>query len=256
MSYAPAADAHLPSRYRNPQPLKEAFARRIEPALAPGVSILDVGAGRTPAVPFPARPAGCRYVGLDLSRPELEAAPPGSYDEICVGDASVRLPQLEGRFDLVLSYHALEHVRPLARTLDNLHAYLRPGARMVSLLAGTFAAFALVNRVVPERAGVLLMQRLLGRDPETVFDAHYDRCWDGALRRLLRSWASVEIEPFYLGARYFAFSPPLQRLYVRYEDWALSHGHRNLATHYLIDAVNDDGDRPRASSSTRRDGDV
>ena len=227
----------LPERYWLAQPLRDAFLARIEPALAPGVRILDVGAGRAPAVAVADRPPDCEYVGLDVSATELAAAPRGSYDETWVGDASRALSQLESRFDLVLSYQALEHVRRLEPALENLHSYLRPGGRMVSLLSGTFSAFALVNRLVPERVGVAVMRRLIGREPETVFSAHYDRCWHSALVRMLSGWESVDIETFYLCARYFAFSRPLQRLYLRYEEWALRRGHTNLATHYLVDAV-------------------
>jgi hypothetical protein len=34
---------------------------------------------------------------------------------------------------------------------------------------------------------------------------------------------------------YWRFFSPLQRAYLVYEDWAAA-GHKNLATHYLVDA--------------------
>lgn len=205
--------------------------------MLPNATILDIGAGRAPAVPKAARPPGVTYVGFDIDRDELAAAPADAYDETIVGDACTRMDALEDRFDLVLTYQVLEHVKPLESALENTRAYLRPGGRMISLVAGTFAAFAIANRVLPERVGVRLMQLLLHREPETVFRAYYDGCWHGGLERRLASWSRVEIEPFYLGAQYFSFSPLLQRLYVRYEDWALRGAHRNLATHYLVDAT-------------------
>ena len=232
----PAIEARLPERYSNPQPLRDAFRARARAAARGGATILDVGAGRMPSLPLDERPPGCRYVALDVAREELEAAPPGAYDDIVVASATDRLPGLEGTVDLVLSYQALEHVKPLAAALQSFRAYLRPGGSLVALFAGRFAAFAVANRLLPQHVGVRFMERFLGREPESVFRAHYDRCWDGALRRLLARWDDVQIEPFYLAARYFSFAPPLVDLYLRYENWAERGRHRNLATHYLVSA--------------------
>jgi hypothetical protein len=77
----------------------------------------------------------------------------------------------------------------------------------------------------------------MARDPETVFHAHYDRCWYGALERTLAPWSRAEIVPIYQGAEYFNFALPLRGAYVAYENWAAGRGHLNLATHYLVEAV-------------------
>lgn len=231
-----AIEARLPERYANPQPLRDAFRARARRVVSEGATILDVGAGRSPSLPPEERPPGCRYVGLDVDESELAAAPAAAYDEILVASAIDRLPHLVGNVDVVLSYQTLEHVKPLADAVDNFRAYLRPGGSLVALFAGTFAAFAVGNRVIPRQLGVRFMGRFLGRDPDSVFRAHYDRCWDSALRRVLAGWHDLEIEPFYLAARYFSFAPPLLDLYLRYENWAARAPHRNLATHYLVSA--------------------
>ena len=153
-----------------------------------------------------------------------------------IADAAERLPDLEGKFDLVTGFHVLEHVRPLTGALDNLRAYLRPGGRLVAMLSGAFAAFALANRLLPDRIGKAAMKRLMGRDPETVFHAYYDGCWYGALERSLAPWSHAEIVPIFQGAEYFNFSPPLRRTYLAYENWAARGRHLNLATHYLVEA--------------------
>jgi SAM-dependent methyltransferase len=204
--------------------------------LRPGVRILDVGSGRRPAVPIGRRPPGCVYVGLDISLDELRSAPPGSYDEMLAGDVVQFRSELEGRFDLAVSWQVLEHVKPLDAALENVRQYLVPGGVLVAQLSGKFSAFALLNQVVPHRVAVWAMRRLLGRDSRTVFPAHYDGCWYGALRRMTTGWSAVEIRSRYAGAGYFGFLPPLQRLYLVYENWAARRGHRNLATHYLIHA--------------------
>lgn len=225
----------LPPRYA--EPWRAAFDARMQPALVPGVRILDVGSGRKPTIPVDQRPPGTCYAGLDLSASELRKAPPGSYDELHIADVARRQPQLEGRFDLIVSWQVLEHVKPLRVALENLRAYLRPGGRMVVQFSGKFSAFGLINMAVPNRLGVWAMERLLHRDPETVFPAWYDRCWHGALRSLLQPWHSSEVLPRYRGAGYFAFMPLLQRTYLAYEDWARRRHHPNLATHYLVTAI-------------------
>jgi SAM-dependent methyltransferase len=216
---------------------KQPFVDRVRGSLRPGMAILDVGSGRHPAIPREDLPAGCFYAGLDISATELERAPSGAYDEIWVADVTQRLPELEGRFDLVVSFQVLEHVRPLDAALENCRAYLKPGGRFIAQLSGLFSVFALLNKLIPHRLAVLVLTRLVGRPQGSVFPAHYDRCWDRPLRRLMRPWSRAEVVPRYTGAMYFTFSKLLQRLYLVYEDWTLRVGQRDLATHYIIDAI-------------------
>lgn len=213
----------------------EEFESRARPALRPGVAILDVGSGRRPALPTGMR-HGSFYVGLDISLDELQEAPEGSYDEVIAADVVEPREELRDRFDLIVSWQVLEHVTPLDVVLENLRSYLRPGGRIVALLSGSFSAFALLNKALPAKAGVWIMERLLGRHPDTVFPAHYDRCHHAALVKLLKSWSWADVVPLYHGAVYFSFSRRLQEAYLAYENWASTSGHRNLATHYLIEA--------------------
>jgi SAM-dependent methyltransferase len=228
-------NGELPARYLDGWRWR--FERAALLAPRPQPRILDVGCGPLPSLLPERRPERCRYVALDVSRKELGAAPPGSFDDIVVADVVDWVPELEGRFDLVLGYHVFEHVKPVAWALANLRGYLRPGGKLVALVSGAFAVFALANRALPDRLGQTLMRRLMARDPETVFHAYYDACWYGALERMLAPWSEVEIVPMYQGAEYFNFSPALRSLYVHYENWAARGDHRNLATHYLVEAV-------------------
>lgn len=213
---------------------RDAFDNAVDPFLVTNVAVLDIGSGREPSISAAARPRGCHYVGLDVSERELRLAGDDAYDEIVVADITTPDPGLAQRFDLALSWQVLEHVRPLDRAFANIHSYLRPGGVVVAQLSGKFSAFAVLNQLIPNRVGVRLLDRLLGRDPGTVFPAYYDRCYASALARMLAGWSDVRIVPRFGGANYFAFSQTGQRLYLRYEDWAMRSGRENLATHYLV----------------------
>ena len=210
------------------------FLAAIQPELRPGSVVIDVGGGRHPVVDRPDLPAGATYIGIDLSAGELEAAPPGSYDRVIIADATERQPHLEGCADLVVSWQVLEHVAPLGDAISNIYFYLRPGGLFVAGLSGGRSAFAFINRAIPHRWAKVAMKRFLGRDPASVFPAPYDRCTYSALSRLFEDWSDVRIVPRYRGAQYFRFLPPLQTLYVRFEDLLVRGDHKDLATHYLV----------------------
>lgn len=226
----------LPERYA--EDWLSLFHNAVAPCLFAGMSILDVGSGRTPTLDPGARPAGCRYVGLDLSASELEAAGPGAYDDVLVGDiADPDLPLPADEYDLALSWQVLEHVTSLEASLSNIRRSLAPGAHFVAQLSGGRSAVALANRVVPGSIAKPAMARLLGRDPHSVFEAPYDRCTFDDLNVMLSDWTQATITPRFRSAAYFGFLPPAQWVYLKYEDWTLRTGRRNLATHYLIDAI-------------------
>jgi SAM-dependent methyltransferase len=230
-----AAGVSLPERYT--RPWLELVTDRAKEMLRPGMTVLDVGSGRLPAIPPDARPESCEYVGLDLSGKILDEAPPGSYDETVIGDVADRVVALEDRFDLLVCRQVLEHVKPLDAALSNMRAYLKPGAPMIATLSGGRSLFGLLNRAIPSGLGVWMMRRLLGRPPETVFPAYYDRCTYDALAPLLDDWQSVSIEPIYRGAYYFKFSRALQLAYLRYENAVIARNSKNYATHYMIAAT-------------------
>jgi len=225
----------LPARYYSTW--RPSFDELVKESLTRECAVLDVGAGCKPTFAPLQRSKKCYYAGLDLSAHELAKAPAGSYDDTWARDITCHCPELEGRFDLVISWQVLEHVKPLETAIENIRGYLRPGGRFVATLSGAFSAYGLINQVVPARLGVFAMYKLLGRDPQTVFPAYYDHCWQTALERMLSDWKGFKVIPFYIGAGYFGFSRNLQKIYLRYEDWALNRKHFNLATHYLIEAT-------------------
>lgn len=228
-------DGTLPTRYS--EPWGRPFFDALRPWLVPGVAILDVGAGRSPTLPPSARPARCHYVGLDVVAGELAAAGDQAYHDTVVADIVGRVPELERRFDAVISWQVLEHVESVELALENMRAYVRPGGRMVALLSGGLGAHALLARVIPYTISTRLQHRLLGTPPEMRFPTRFDRCLPRHLKPLLSRWSEYEIVPRWKDACYFAFSPALERAYLVYENWAERSGRASLATHYVIAAV-------------------
>lgn len=237
MRAAKRSTATMPARYEGRW--RDPFEAPILDRLRPGVSVLDIGSGRHPAIAADRRPPDVRYVGLDLSKDELLAAGPEAYTDAVEADATVFRPELEGQFELVVSWQVLEHVRDLERTIDNVRRYLLPGGTFVTLFSGSWSAFGVVNRVLPDRLGARIVDPIMRRTENNipVFPAYYDKCHASALRRIFSPWSSADIRPLYHGASYFAFSRPLERAYLAYENLIERRGMANLATHYLIIAA-------------------
>jgi 2-polyprenyl-3-methyl-5-hydroxy-6-metoxy-1,4-benzoquinol methylase len=103
--------------------------------------VLDVGCG-SGGVGRAIRPRATRLVGVELDAAAAEEARE-TYDRVLVGDVGESLPELGERFDTILAYDVLEHLRdplPVLRTLrllaapDALLHVSVPNARHVSLV--------------------------------------------------------------------------------------------------------------------------
>lgn len=233
-----AFDGELPPRYAE-DPFGRRFQATVRRALRPGQSILDIGSGRRPVLGVDERPQDCRYVGLDISQQELATAPQGSYDEVVVADARDSRAELRGRFDLVLSFQVLEHVKPIDAALASARECLRPGGTFIAQLSGGRSAAGRLNRLLPAELSVWLVSHMLGRDRGRIFPAHYDRCYYTALQALLTDrWSEWEIASLHTGADYyFGFSRLARAAYIGYEEWLYLEGRRDDAMYYVIRAI-------------------
>ena len=230
----PATADGLPERYGIPW--RQHFDAAIFERMESGCAVLDIGSGRHPAIPPNRRPVDTAYAGLDISLEELQEAGPGAYDETVEADASVLHGGLVGRFDLVVSWQVLEHVRDLEATIGNVRRYLKPGGRFVALFSGSRSVFGLINRALPNPVASKIVDRTMKRTEKNmpVFPAYYDRCNVKELGPMFESWAEYELTPLFRGAGYFDFLPPLRRAYLLYEDVIHRRNVAGLATHYLI----------------------
>jgi SAM-dependent methyltransferase len=119
-------------------------AAYLEPHLAPGLSLLDLGCGPgTITVEFADRLAPGRVVGLDaaaevIARASTEFSRPNL--EFVVGDAYA-LPFEDATFDLVHAHQTLQHVADPVAVLREMRRVAKPGGLVAARdvdYAGTF----------------------------------------------------------------------------------------------------------------------
>ena len=207
------------------------FRKRVLPnLLKPGLRVLDVGGGKHPAIPLEIkRELGLYVVGLDVSEAELVQAPPGAYDETLVGDVAVaRIP---GHYDLVFSRAVLEHVADPAAAIANLARVLVPGGVMAHVMPCRNAPFAILNRLLGNRAARRVLFTIFPEKQENSgFLAYYRDCTPTRLSRTCRESGLevVKLTPYY-NSGYTSFFAPLYTIemlrqalmcYLRLEDFA------------------------------------
>ena len=199
------------------------------------MTVLDVGSGREPILAAARRPP-MTYVGLDISRQELDMAPAGAYDSTEVASITDRLPWLSQRFDIILSYQSLEHVAPMSNAIKNIGDYLKPGGVFIALFSGRYSPVGVINRSIPHSLAKPLNRVLVGRAPDSMFEAHYDCCYASAMRVMLGDWERVHIEPRWEAANYFTFLKPVLKSYLAVENRLAKGAWEDLATHYFLSA--------------------
>lgn len=124
-----------------------------------GERILDLGCGSCENALWV--PAGCRYVGFDVSTTGLALARewerPGSRVR---GDGEA-LPFAAGVFDVVLSTYALEHLCDPGRTLLETARVLRPGGLLLLVGSAWDLPYDLPPSLPPRRRLEVAVRRLV-----------------------------------------------------------------------------------------------
>jgi SAM-dependent methyltransferase len=232
-----AATGRLPARYS--ERWDEVFFEIAGSCLQEGRTVIDLGAGARPTIRPEDRPEGCDYVGVDISRAELDRAPSGSYSSAYAVDVSSPGASVgTTSADLVMSWQVLEHVQSMSTSLENMHSWLAPGGQMVALLSGSWALSSIVSTLMPHGLRSRMTRSLYGNATEDKFPTVYDNCRASQLRRLLAGrWTGFAVLPRYRGANYLAFSPLLLGGYLTYENYIARKPIEDLATHYVIHAT-------------------
>lgn len=211
------------------------FMAAIRSALHPGMVVLDVGGGKRPAIaPDLKASLDLRVIGVDISQEELEAAPPGCYDQTICGDITegTALPAA----DLAIARSVTEHVtNPSAMYLHILRA-LRPGGSLISYVPNKFAPYALLNAALPNQLSKVLLSFLHWESKgETGFPAHYRHCYPSRLEALLLGvgFRDVQIYPAYR-SEYCNFLLPLHASELAWQIFTSRLNQRNLCETFTV----------------------
>jgi SAM-dependent methyltransferase len=120
--------------------------------------VLDLGAGSCENALW--LPAGCRYVGFDVSTAALAIAGElGRPGERVRGDGEA-LPFADGAFDAVLSTWALEHLHEPGRTLLEAARVVRPGGHLLLVGSAWDLPWAMPPSLDPRRRLPVAVRRL------------------------------------------------------------------------------------------------
>lgn len=192
----------------------------VTPYLRPGVVVYDVGGGKQPMISTEAKVAlGIQVIGVDIDERELRSAPAGAYDATVCCD----ITHYHGRgdADIVLCQALLEHVTDTAAALRAIESMLKPGGVALLFVPSANAAYAQLNRMMPER---LKRAILFAVFPEAAkaqgFRAYYDRCTPREMKHVARQFGLLtERLRLYYCSNYFAFLAPL---YALWRTWILA----------------------------------
>lgn len=190
------------------------YRRNLLPSLLkPGLTVWDIGSGRTPMIP-PERKSqiGLTVVGLDIDPDELRNAPPGAYDRSIVADLTAFTG--DGTADLVISHCCLEHVPDNRASMRAIASMLKPGGRAAIYQPSRNAAFSRLNMILPERLKRRLLRSLPDQGGKGGFKAFYNRCTPGEFKQLARdNDLEVEVSRVFWNSGYFQTLPPLHILW-------------------------------------------
>lgn len=138
--------------------------------LAGGERVLDLGAGSCENALW--LPAGCRYVGFDVSTAALRMADElGRPGRRVRGDGE-RLPFADGVFDAVLSTWALEHFHDPPRTLLEAARVTRPDGLLLFVGSSWDLPYEIPPSLDPGRRLEVSLRRL-GRQLRSLADGRH-----------------------------------------------------------------------------------
>jgi len=189
-----------------------------------GGVFVDVGGGKRCSYARQRPPAtDVKIVAVDVSAEAMLGN--ADADETRVADV-VRdgLPFGDREVDVVSSRSVLEHLSDVEALAADSARVLKPGGYSIHLFPGRRGAFAVLNRILPNRVAKSILFSLR---PACVgiggFPAMYNRFTYREMKRSFERTGHevLELRPSYFGAQYFEFFFPLFVLVMSLLQWRL-----------------------------------
>lgn len=208
---------------------------RLAALLRPGITVVDLGSGRNPAIPLEDKKRlGLHVIGVDISAEALQAAPEGGYDEIVCADAE-RFTRREVA-DLVISRALAEHLEEPEKMFQRTWELLKEGGETLHFIPNRHAFFAHLNRVAPEGLKRKLLHTLypLSRG-HMGFPAFYNSCTPATIRSILEGigFQEVAVDAYYC-SNYFVALLPAHVAMVGWQLAAMNLGASELCENFIV----------------------
>ena len=192
---------------------------RAELGLPENKTVADLGGGRTWQFgeTYHSKP-GFRLIGVDVSGDEL--ALNKHLDKAIVADICQTLGAGDEQLDLILSRATVEHLHDTSGFLRAAYGSLRPDGKMGVLFAAKWSIPAMLNRIIPERIAIKLLEALVPNSKGYQgFKAYYDKCGNGEFQAAARSAGFTVLGnyPNYYASSYFQFFLPLHMLSILHD---------------------------------------
>jgi SAM-dependent methyltransferase len=205
-------DHLLPRRFRIDG--NRAFNSYVASHVKDGLMVCDVGGGKRPFFTVNRKEElNLRVCGIDIDIDQLRQAPLGTYDEVHTAD--IASYSGAGDTDLVICRAVLEHVQDTSRAVEAIASLLKPGGKALIFVPCTNAAFARINRVLPEcLKRTLLFNLFPAMQSSQGFPSYYDHCTPDDFRRyaIQNGLVCEDVTCYYMSA-YFSFAFPLHLLW-------------------------------------------
>lgn len=187
----------------------------VPPFIRPAMVVYDIGGGSRPYLSATAKQEkSLTVVGTDISKAELEAAPPGAYDRTVCADITQYTGA--GDADLVICQAVMEHVRDADGAFRGIATTLKPGGHALIFVPSRNAAFARLNLLLPESWKRRILFTLFPHKAEghDGFPAFYDQATPARYRALAKKHGLevVKIHPYYVSS-YFSICAPVYALW-------------------------------------------
>lgn len=188
---------------------------RIEQALPPDATLLDIGCGRTAPLLRNFVGRAKQLVGVDLVEfervhPSIELHPGSATNMRGVADRSV---------DVCCSRSVMEHIEQPDLMFREIARVLKPGGHYVFLTPNRWDYASIAATLIPNHLHQRVVRLVSGRPEVDTFPTFYRANTPSRVRQLAREAELETVSLDYLGQypTYLKFSPTLFRAGIAYE---------------------------------------